>query len=225
MTADNRMTATDLAGRLVVAVSGLSWLRRLAQAWRLVRGAWPGIGEAGLYEVLEYESALELLDTRGERAVFRKRERVRYLQNAIIAYQDQAWGDGAILLRYRCTPGLAADRYRLGPKTYVLISLREVKRRGDIDEFHIQWGIRRGFLRSRELWETEVSHRTRRLKVQVVFPKARPPLRLWLVEYTCRRKQWLEPEAMHVLPDGRWLVSWETERPRLHERYLLHWEW
>ena len=26
-------------------------------------------------------------------------------------------------------------------------------------------------------------------------------------------------------PDGRWLASWGCERPRLNERYQLHWEW
>lgn len=27
------------------------------------------------------------------------------------------------------------------------------------------------------------------------------------------------------LPDDRWLISWETSRPMLYERYLLKWEW
>jgi hypothetical protein len=30
---------------------------------------------------------------------------------------------------------------------YILISLREVKNRGDIDEFNIEWGVRDSFLR------------------------------------------------------------------------------
>jgi hypothetical protein len=64
-----------------------------------------------MYEVVEYESTLELQDRGGQRATFRKREKVRYLQNHIIAYQDQAWGDGEILLDYRCSPGKPVDRY------------------------------------------------------------------------------------------------------------------
>lgn len=57
-----------------------------------------------LYQVLEYESTLELHDRGGGRATFAKREKVRYLQDNVIAYQDQAWGDGEILLNYRCSP-------------------------------------------------------------------------------------------------------------------------
>ena len=91
-----------------------------------------------MYEVLEYESTLELKDKHGEFAVFRKREKVRYLQNNIMAFQDQAWGDGEILLNYRCKPGNAVDFYRTGHKTYILVSLREIKNKGGVDNFNIE---------------------------------------------------------------------------------------
>ena len=179
----------------------------------------------GMYEVLEYESTLELKDTKGKCACFRKREKVRYLQDNIIAYQDQAWGDGEILLGYRCTPGAAVDFHRPAHKTYVLISLREVKNRGDVDEFNIQWEIHNGFRRSQESWETEVSHPTGRVKVRVVFPKSRPPLRATLIEDTRHRTQILNEDAQLKLPDGRWQLTWENDQPRLHERYILKWDW
>jgi hypothetical protein len=51
-------------------------------------------------------------------------QRVCYLQDSVIAYQDQAWGAGEILLNHRCTPGTPVDRYRSGYKTYILISRR-----------------------------------------------------------------------------------------------------
>ena len=54
----------------------------------------------GMYEVINYDSTLEILDTDGKKAVFSKTEEVKFLQNNIIAFQDQAWGDGKILLNY-----------------------------------------------------------------------------------------------------------------------------
>ena len=45
-------------------------------------------------QYLEYESTLELLDPEGTRATFKKRKKLRYLQDNVIAYQDQALGDG-----------------------------------------------------------------------------------------------------------------------------------
>jgi hypothetical protein len=178
-----------------------------------------------MYEVLEYESTLELKDRGGKQATFKKREKVRYLQDNVIAYQDQAWGDGEILLNYRCTPGTPVDRYRFGHKTHILVSRRQVKNKGDVDEFSIEWRIRGGFLRPTEQWETHIQHRTGRLKVNVIFPKSRPPLRATLIESNRQRSQTLAKSAQAVLPDGRWLVKWETTQPQLHENYILQWEW
>jgi hypothetical protein len=135
----------------IAAGTGLPWLEILVQAWKFGRKIMRGLADEGIYEALEYETTLELQDRRGENALLRKREKVRYLQNNIIAFQDQAWADGEILINYRCTPGVPVDRYRPGRQTYILISLRDVKNRGEVDEFNIQWGIRHGFTRSSEV--------------------------------------------------------------------------
>lgn len=179
----------------------------------------------GMYEVLEYESTLEFHDPKGIRATYRKRQKVRYLQDNIIAYQDQAWGDGEILHRYRCSPGKPVDRYRLGHKTHILISLREVKNKGDKDEFNIQREIRNGFLRSEEQWETEISHPTDHLKIRLLFPKSRYPQRVVILESDRQRSQVLPVSAIQTLPDGHCQATWEQANPRLHERYILKWAW
>jgi hypothetical protein len=203
----------------------LPWLDLVVEIWKFARKIWKNMADEGMYEVVDYKSTLELLDKRGHRARLSKRERVRYLQNNIIAYQDQAWGDGKILVNYKCSPGAMVDKYRPGNKTYILISLRDIRKRGDIDEFHIEWEQHKGFLRKNEQWGTEVRHRTKRLRLEVIFPKARPPLRAWLEEYLRRRTRPLGQGSRRQLPDGRWLVWWETKHPRFHEEYALKWEW
>jgi hypothetical protein len=213
----------SLVDRLIAILLGLPWPKVLKQAYNLIRTVMPG-HSGRIYEVLAYESTLELKDRGGQRATFHKRERVRYLQDRIIAYQDQAWGDGEILLDYQCSPGTPVDRYRSGHKTYILISRREVRDKGDVDEFNIEWGIRQGFLRQAEQWETHVTHRTKRLKINVIFPRSRPPRHPVLIEGNRQRSHDLGKNAQ-VLPDGRWRVSWETHRPRLYENYVLQWEW
>ena len=215
----------SLSDRIGSVLLRLPWAEILTEAWKTGRKILRGLADEGMYEVLEYESTLEIRDNKGEHAHFSKREKVRYLQNSIIAYQDQAWGDGEILLNYKCSPGKPVDRYRPGHKTYVLISLHDVKNRGDVDEFKVDWGIRKGFVRNKELWETEVSHRTRRLKIRVIFPKKRPVLRASLVESLRRRTKSLDQDLISQQPDGRWILSWETDKPRLNERYILRWEW
>ena len=150
---------------------------------------------------------------------------MRSLRDSIIAYQDQAWGDGEILLNYGCTPDTPVDRYRSGYKTRILISRREVKNRADADEFNIEWDIHQGFLRRTEQWETHIKHPTRHLRISVVFPKSRPPQRATIIEANRQRTHNLGRSAQVLLPDGRWQVTWKTRQRRLYENCILEWEW
>jgi hypothetical protein len=211
--------------RLMNIIQYLPWIEIFIDLWRVGNKAIRGLSVEGMYEVLEYESTLELKDLKGKQAFFRKREKVRYLQENIIAYQDQAWGDGRILQNYRCTPGTPVDIYRPGKITYILVSLREVKNLGNIDEFNIEWGIVNGFVRANEIWETEVRHRTKIMKMRIIFPKGRPPLGVSLIENLRRRTSALDNKNITRLPDGRWQVQWQTNKPKLHESYILKWKW
>lgn len=214
----NYNSIMDLLGKI-------PWQKLGINGWDILHGLMRKLINQGMYEVLEYESTLELLDKEGKEATFYKRQRVRYLQDNIIAYQDQAWGDGRILLDYRCTPGYPVDRYQLGHKTLILISLREVKQSGDEDEFNIQWGIKNGFRNIQESWETEISHRTRRFRLRVVFPADRPPRRRIYIEASRQVSRPISGDFFRLLPDGRSQVVFEMDHPRLNERYILKWDW
>jgi hypothetical protein len=203
----------------------VSWIEILSGLWKIGSKVLRGMVNEGVYETLDYESTLEIRNSRGTKATFAKRKKIRYLQDNIIAYQDYGWGDGEILLNYRSSRGKAVDRYRSGYKTYILLSLREIKNRGDVDEFNIQWNIRNGFLTEDGYWATDISNRTKRLKVNVIFPKSRPPQRLSIEESNRKRTRVLEPEAKRQLPDGSWRLTWEKKKPKLYEIYVLRWVW
>ncbi|MBZ0285237.1 MAG: hypothetical protein K8L97_31175 [Anaerolineae bacterium] len=179
----------------------------------------------GFYEVLEQHVRLELLDVGGKKAVYYKQQKVRFLQDNVIAYQDKAWGTGNIFADYKCSPGVAVDHYREGHRYRVLISLRETKNRGDIEEFHIQRTILNGFTQPSEDLQTDVDHRTSHLSVSIVFPKNRPPKEANLVEQNTTHFTLLDKDYTQVLPDGRTQVTWKTDHPRLYESYILAWRW
>jgi hypothetical protein len=211
--------------RWISVLSGLPWVEILADAWKLGRRFLKRISSEGMYEVLEYESRLELCAPDGKLARLRKRKRVRFLQNDVIAFQDYGWGDGKVLQDYHISPGVPVDEYKIGFKTYILVSLREVKNRGDVLEFHSKWTIRNGFLKSDGFWGTDVGYRSRRMKVQLVFPRDRPPIRVRLEQSNKRRITSLRPESFRRLRDRRTVVTWEKIRPRLFEHYILRWDW
>ena len=124
MTNKQSLTTSKFTDWLIGLFFELPWLDMIAVVWKLMRHLWQGLADEGMYEVVEYESVLELKDKRGKKASFQKREKVRFRQNNIIAYQDNAWGDGKILIDYRCSPGVVVDSYRPAQKTFLLISLR-----------------------------------------------------------------------------------------------------
>lgn len=179
----------------------------------------------GIYEVLDCQMQLELCDAKGKVAVLDKRLQVRFAQNNIIAYQDQAWGDGAIFDEYRCRPGFPVDTYRDGHCYRVLISLRETKNRGDREEFRIHRTIQNGFTRETEDFQVEIEHPTRHLELTIVFPRTRPPRSVKLVEQNAGRTRPLAANGIQQLPDGRYEVRWKSSNLTLYESYIIRWEW
>jgi hypothetical protein len=225
MSQKNLKAQETAVARWVTILFGFPWLEVVAELWKISRKLWRGLANEGIYEVLEHEATLELLDKLGKRARVHKRQRVRYLQNEVASYLDQAWGDGEFLINYRCAPGKEVDRYVEEHKTYVLISLRGRRKRGDEDEIDIEWEFHNSFLESTNQWTSEVSHRTKLFTIQLIFPKSRPPQRVWKNEYIRKQSFLLEQDAMRKLPDGRWLISWKVEKPQLNEHYSLKWDW
>jgi hypothetical protein len=209
----------------ITVTLGLPLFEILGEIWKIGRKLMRGLASEGMYEVIDYESTLELLDAKGKKAAFKKTMKVRYLQDETIAFQDFAWGDGEILVDYMTSLGWAVDQHRSGYKTYILLSLREVKNRGNIDDYKISWGIRNGFLTPDGYWSTEISHRIKQVKVNVVFPKSRPPQRVFLEENNRRRTIVLDEKHWKRLSDGRWRVTWKVDKPRLYENYVIRWDW
>lgn len=180
---------------------------------------------SGPYEVLEYDAILDLPDPKGRLALFKKRLRVKFLQDYIIAFQDHAWGDGDLLADYNCSPGVEVDHYPEGDRWNILISLRETKSRGDIQEFYIERKILLGFTKREEWWQIEMQHETRWLKLSIVFPEERHCKRAVLVERNRNFTTVLDPTCFVVMPDGREVLSWESKHPRRYETYTIKWHW
>jgi len=179
----------------------------------------------GIYQALDHDATLELVDPQGKRAVVRRRKSIRFLQDYVVAFWDTAWGDGDLFTEYECSPGTPVDRFKEGSRHYTLISLQEVKRRGDVLHFRIRRVIKNGFLRSHESWETDILHETKRLRVAIIFPRERPCTKANLVQQNQNRTRRLGVEHLRTLEDGRQILEWEVHHPRLHERYLIKWTW
>src|ERR1035437_4563277 len=53
-----------------------------------------------MYEILRYQQTLTLQDPEGKGAILERIEKVKFLQNNVIAIYDHAWGDGQLFMGY-----------------------------------------------------------------------------------------------------------------------------
>lgn len=225
MASDELDTQLDAPASSVWSAISLDWI---GPVWQVVQGLfafWKREHPDGLYEMLEHDAVLDLQDPHGKVAIFKKRERVKFLQDNVIAFQDHVWGDGKTLVDYRVSSGIDVDRYKNGDRWNVLISLRETKNRGDVEEFYIERKILRGFTQSEEWWQLEMQNETRWLKLAIVFPKSRRCQRAVLVERTRNRVTVLDGGHFTDQPDGRQVLTWETKQPKRFETYTIKWRW
>lgn len=181
--------------------------------------------ERGLYHILDCDITVELLDAKGKAAVQKKRLKVKFLQDSVSAFVDYVWGDGENFDSYACSPGVVADRYKEGDRWNVLISLRETKNSGDVEEFHIERRVRDAFLSEDEWYQMEIRHKTKQLRMSIIFPKGRSCRSAHLVTRSQHTSKELGPDHLTELPDGRQQLSWETGDIKQLEVYTLKWRW
>lgn len=218
-------STTDSLLRRLPAYLSQDWLTIGLDIYHAMRHLWAQ-RPTGMYEILEFDSTLELLDPQGENAVFRKHQRVKFLQDNIIAFQDYAWGEGSdIFATYRCKPGVVVDRYQEGDRWNILISLRGTKQRGDIEDFYIERKVVKGFIKKEEWYQVEIRNPTQRLRMSVIFPKSRRCQRAQLIKRSRHRTEELGPEHLHDLADGRRMLHWEVAEIRHLEVYTIKWWW
>ena len=179
----------------------------------------------GMYEVLEYKSTLVIMDRDGKVGKFQKLEKIRFLQDNIIAIQDQVWGFDKSITKYKCSPGKPVDFYQSGYKTFVIISLRELRSKNDEIDLNMQWELRGMPIGKIGTWETFINQFTNKLILEIVFPKDRPPIRMWVVEENRKRTIEIDKKSLSRLPDDRRKIIWEKRNPRLFETYTINWAW
>jgi hypothetical protein len=179
----------------------------------------------GFYDLLSLRRTVTMHDPEGRVVTVDTVQQVRFRQNQVAVLLDYVWGDGDILREYTCSPGVPVDCYKEGTRHVVLISLRELKSRGDELSFTTHRQVIGGGTRPSECWESEVYHRTRRMEVRLLFPPERRCQRAAVTVQSTGQTTALGKDNWSYLPDGQQELVWVCLKPRLNECYLLRWEW
>ena len=214
--------------RVLDALLSTGFISTLKEILALLRNTAAFLAERrlqGIYEVLEQQRTVEIHDPNGHAVTVDTTERVRFRQNHVAAITDYVWGDGDMLAEYRCSPGVPVDCYKEGSRYAILISLREHRNHGDELCLRTHRKIIDGFTRPEECWENDIYHRMGSSEIRVLFPKERKCQRATVARRNSGKTIALGPEHFQILPDGSQQLSWVIKKPKLHERYVLHWEW
>ena len=179
----------------------------------------------GIYEALEYEDEWEFLDDIGKLATHTKRVKARFIQNNVIAIHDYIWGDGEIMIDYKCNVGIIADNYSYGTRKNVLISLRDIKQRGEELDLELSRKVKDGFLQPSEWIQVAVLYKTKHMTMRVIFPQSRPCKRVNLINNSGTLKREVSRNEIIGLPDGRQMIQLHFNNPKMNETYTLQWDW
>jgi len=177
------------------------------------------------YEILTLETTVELCDPRGDRAIVRRRKRIRFLQDDVVAVTERVWGTGFFSEGYRCSPGVAVDFYEEGSRWTVLISLRETRKRGDTLALETSRTMLGSFPDDRCWWEEEIYQPTAQISVTIIFPKERRCRRATLTQRSRDHAVTLPRQRLRFLSDGRQALTWQADHPQLHDLYRIAWSW
>src|SRR5258708_410686 len=90
------------------------------------------------YKVINYQLTVRLLDTRGLRTSFERRQVIQFQQNGVGALLDHAWGDGVLLSHYDNDAGRLGDALRDGDRRHLVVQLPRATSRGDLLAFNVK---------------------------------------------------------------------------------------
>ncbi len=175
------------------------------------------------FAVIDYLAQWTIEEPDGHDVVYLRRLKVRVLRNNTYAMRDQVWGDGTIGPA-QADPGRVCDEFSDddGRRTAV-ISLGEVKHRGDTGTYSVTRRIEGVFAEDPCFVQVEALADTRRLEIRVVFPRQRPPDSASFTRQRARHRR--EPLTIKGRPDGRQEVSKVVTHPARDELLTLSWQW
>lgn len=172
------------------------------------------------YEVLNYDGSLVLHDKRGTRATFKRRQRIRFLQDGVSAIMDHAWGDGIILTNYRHSGGVLADSFKDQGVRHLVVDLKRPMKRGEILDFEVEREAMEMFGASDGWVETRIDHPISKLSQRIVFPKGRPAHQVGLDD-----PDQALPLTARQLPDGSTEMIVGLREPAENTPYVIRWRW
>lgn len=172
------------------------------------------------YEILEYHATLDLVDPQGSEAVFRRTQRIRFLQEGVAAVLDHLWGDGVQVVGYDHTAGPIRESFQDEGVRHLVIDLPHPMQRGETYAFSVTRTARSAFTQAEEWLETTIDHPITMFHQEIFFPKERPCQAAALVI-----GDQVEQLTPVTLEDGRARLEVTRTKPPTDTPLIIRWRW
>lgn len=175
------------------------------------------------YEIIDEQHEWDIVNPSGALVIHRKKMRLRFLQDNVATVYENIWGDGRCHWLH-CDPGVFVDEFKTAGKVFKLISLREIRGRGDEQDFAVSCEWRDAFTSEAEWVQVQTGHPTNTLTIRIIFPAGRPSRRVTVNRTSDPNARVLSVDHFEEV-SGRQVVTWSPNRPKAGETHTVRWVW
>jgi hypothetical protein len=168
------------------------------------------------YETISFHGRLEILDKENRVAVFRRRQRIRFLEDGVTEFIDRVWGEGVLFAGYEARSMSILESIPTRRGYAVLLALPRMFARGETFDIITERRIVGGFIDQQAYWESAMAAPTEALTIDV-----RGPAGLILA-----RPEIVAPARGEMdLRQRRRSLRFQVRQPALYIPYKLEWSW
>jgi hypothetical protein len=168
------------------------------------------------FETIKFSGRVEILDREGRVARFRRRQRIRFLEDGVSVFFDRIWGEGVLLAGYQTSSLRIIDAIPSRKGYVIALALPRPFSRGEVLDIETERRIVGAFVYDWGYWDSAMAVPTELLAIDVRTPAG----------LNMRRPDIVAPAhgQMDATASHRHL-TFRVSKPALDIPYKLRWNW
>lgn len=168
------------------------------------------------FETIKFSGKVEILDREGHVARFRRRQRIRFLEDGVTTFFDRVWGEGVLFANYHAKAMRLIDAIPTRKGYVVVLALPRPFKKGEVFEVETQRRIVGAFIYDWGYWDSTMAVPTERLQIDVLTPSG----------LNTRRPEIIAPAYGDFdASKTRGRLQLRVRHPAPSVPYRLRWDW
>jgi hypothetical protein len=122
------------------------------------------------FETIKFSGRVEILDKEGQVARFKRRQRIRFLEDGVSVFFDRIWGEGVLLAGYKTGALRIIDALPTRKGYVIVLALPRPFKRGEILDIETERKIVGAFVYDWGYWDSAMGVPTELLAIDVRTP-------------------------------------------------------